>query len=166
MHVPETTEWIFHICSFLVFFRLDLLLRNAMLIWPFAPYGFAHWPNSGKIWLFYSIFCEAHTAETNWPFFIRSSLQSSRNIALQGYGHLPIPCIWACPWTKYLAQIIDRCRIHISNTTAPVSSKSCQSYSTFCRMRQWASYQLRKIAHAPVIPGTFSPPPTSKEIAS
>ena len=30
----------------------------------------------------------------------------------------------------------------------------------------WASYRIRKIAHALVMPGTFSPPPTSKETAS
>ena len=32
----------------------------------------------------------------------------------------------------------------------------------------WASYQIRKIAvaHAPGMPGTFSPPPSSKETAS
>ena len=36
------------------------------------------------------------------------------------------------------------------------------------RRLAWASYQTRKIAfaHAPGMPGTFSPPPTSKETAS
>ena len=40
--------------------------------------------------------------------------------------------------------------------------------SDWCLSILWASYQIRKlwVAHAPGLPGTFSPPPTSKETAS
>ena len=65
----------------------------------------------------------AHFSETTGQIFsIQSSvyMESSRPVVVQCHGHLPIYLLWACPWDKYMSQMMGT---HISGSTSPVSSK-------------------------------------------
>ena len=50
--------------------------------------------------------CGTHISVTAWWIFsVRSSMELSRPVVVHCHAHLPICCIWACPWAENLSNL-------------------------------------------------------------